>query len=213
MKYKVVYIDEEDRDAEDFLNYFEKYKDFSISHINPQEKEYDQIVDEIIDGKANGVVLDFYLKYQGSKVPFNGDELLKRIQDRKPFLPVMIFTSRLEEALEGDFSPDRKKNILRKDLINNPDDQKFKDVVKEKIDYYLETVQGYKLEFGTLKLKEKKGEKLSNEEVRRVKVLDRILEEIGDREKVLDNQTEKNIEDIKNLVEKTEEIIKRLTKK
>lgn len=213
MKYRIGYIDEEPQEVGDFLSYFDQYEDeIDIVSILPNNKPTNAIVDEIIEQKCDLVLIDFYLKYADSNVEVNGDELLLRVKDRQLNLPLLIFTSRVEEAQDSFVSPETL--ICNKNEINDPENPSFKNKVVGHIEFYKELKKRYQEEYSKLRLKQDHGEKLTGQEKKRVIELNHILEEMSDRQRLIvpiENQEQELLE-INTLIDKTEELIQKLTK-
>lgn len=210
-KYRIGYIDEEEREIDDFLSYFDNYADnLVIIPIRPNNKSIDVIVDEVLEQKCDIVVIDFYLKYAQSEVEVNGDELLLRINDRRANLPMLIFTSRIEEAKEGFISPSTL--ICRKSEINDPNDASFKDKLVDHIEFSIKLKKNYQVEFSKLRARQENGEKLTGKEKKRVIELNHLLSEMSDRQRLvnpIENQDEELLA-INNLISKTENLIDKL---
>jgi hypothetical protein len=212
-KYRIAYIDEEQKEIDDFLSYFDEYSDeIDIIPVHPNNKATDEIVDEIIEQKCDLVIIDFYLKYAESNVEVNGDELLLRVKDRQLNLPLLIFTSRIEEAQDSFVSPETL--ICRKNEINDPENTSFKDKVVRHIEFYKKLKKRYQEEYSKLRFRQDSGEKLNGKEKKRVIELNHILEEMSDRQRLItpiENQ-DQELSEINALVDKTEELIQKLSK-
>ncbi|WP_335974858.1 hypothetical protein [Gaetbulibacter jejuensis] len=210
-KYRIGYIDEEPKEVEDFQSYFDAYEsEIEVIPINPNDKDIEDIVDEVLVNKCDVIVIDFYLKYADSHVKVNGDELLLRIKERQLNLPLLIFTSRREEANNGFLSIDTL--ICDKSEINDPENPAFKNKIVKHIEFYLELKKKYKLEFSDLRFRQSQGEKLTGREKKRVIELNNLIEEMGDRQLLvtpIENQDEE-LEEINTLIDKTEKLIQKL---
>ena len=211
-KYRIGYIDEDEGEINDFLSYFDNYtEEVQIIPIRPNKKLTDEIVDEVLEEKCDLVVIDFHLKYAQSEVEVNGDELLLRINDRRLNLPLLIFTSRIQEAESSFLSPSTL--ICHKSEINNDEDSSFKEKLVEHIEFSIKLKQNYQKEFSDLRSRQESGNKLTGKEKKRVIVLNHILSEMSDRQGLvnpIENQ-EEELSAINNLIDKTEKLIKKLT--
>ena len=144
-KYRIGYIDEEPKEVEDFQSYFDAYEsEIEVIPINPNDKDIEDIVDEVLVNKCDVIVIDFYLKYADSHVKVNGDELLLRIKERQLNLPLLIFTSRREEANNGFLLI--YTLICDKSEINDPENPAFKNKIVKHIEFYLELKKKYKFQ-------------------------------------------------------------------
>lgn len=210
-KYKIAYIDEAEGDIDDFNLYFDQFLDIiEVVSISPYHKEVEDIVEEVLSKDCDVVVIDFYLKYENSGVPFNGDELLLRIKERKLNIPLLIFTSQMDRAKQGFISFDTL--ICNKSEINEIEDHSFKTKVIEHIEFYKKLKRKYSSEFAELRLKQEKGLNLTTKEKKRVIELNNLLEEMGDRQLIIkpfENQ-EDYLKEVTELISKTQEMIDKL---
>jgi len=206
------YIDEEEDGRDTFELYFEQFGDnFETISILPSNKSVNDIVDEVVETNPDLVVVDYYLKYTDDTVPANGDVVLQRINDRKPLLPVIIFTSYSPEAKKSFLSPDKKRSIFTKMEIADPNNTNFRDIVTEYINYYRELVAHYKQEFATLTLKQE----LTDEEFGRMRELDIILEGYPDTQNAYTPQekSDEKFDHLMQLISSTQELLKSIKEK
>jgi CheY-like chemotaxis protein len=211
-KVKIAYIDEEEDGRDTFEMYFEQFgNDYEIACILPGHKTVNDIVDEVVECDPGLVVVDYYLKYMDDTVPANGDVVLQRINDRKPLLPVIIFTSYTPEAKNSFLSPDKKRSIYSKMAIADPNNFDFRDTVNEYISYYKELITHYKNEFAELSLKTDK----TDEESGRLRELDIILEGYPDTQNAYTPQekSDEKFNHLMQLIGSTQELLKSIKDK
>ena len=211
-KVKIAYIDEEEDGRDTFELYFEQFGDnYEITCILPSNKTVDDIVEEVVELNPDLAVVDYYLKYTDPTVPANGDVVLQRINDRKPLLPVIIFTSYSPEAKKSFLSPDKKRSIFTKMEIADPNNTNFKDTVDEYISYYKELIAHYKQEFADLSLKTDP----TDEESGRLRELDMILESYPDTQNAYTPQekSDEKFEQLMKLIGSTQELLKSIKEK
>ncbi|PZF72615.1 response regulator [Taibaiella soli] len=211
-RYLIAYIDEDQGDREQFEIYFDEYKeDFQVTNLFPGKKSLEELVEEVVETAPDIVVLDFNLKYSDDTVPDNGDVVMQRISDRKPLLPVVLMTSYKNFAEKSFISPEKRKSILEKSMLNDAKDKGFRDELLVYITYYKDLLQKYKDEFAGL---QHKGQ-LSDVEQARLLELDSILEEAVDRQSAIksEHKTDENLSDLQNLISSTKELIKDLKNK
>ncbi len=211
-KIKIAYIDEEEDGRDTFEMYFEQFgDDYEIACILPGNKTVNAIVDEVVELNPDLAVVDYYLKYTDDTVPANGDVVLQRINDRKPLLPVIIFTSYSPEAKKSFLSPDKKKSIYTKMEIADPNKTDFRDTVNEYVSYYIELVAHYKKEFAELSLKADP----TDEDQGRLRELDNILEEYPDTQNAYTSQekSDEKFENLMKLIGSTQELLKSIKEK
>lgn len=211
-KVKIAYIDEEEDSRDIFELYFEQFGDnYEITCILPGSKTVEDIVDEVVELNPDLVVVDYYLKYTDPTVPANGDVVLQRINDRKPLLPIIIFTSYSPEAKNSFLSPDKKRSIFTKMDIADPNNTNFRDSVDEYISYFKEQIAQYKQEFAVLSLRADPTE----EESGRLRELDIILESYPDRQNAYTQQekSDEKFEQLLKLIGSTQELLKSIKEK
>ena len=205
-KYLLAYIDEEQEDREAFQNYFHEHEqEFQIEFIYPGGKSVNDIVDEIVDMNPDMVIVDYYLKNKDATVSDNGDTIIQRLSDRKPYLPATVLTSFMREAERSFLPPEKRNSIIPKEYLNDTADLKFKEVVIKYISYNRQLLDNYKSEFAELSKKSEKSE----EEKARLLELDRILEELIDRQLMIrsEHKRDENIDEIKKLIISTKELL------
>lgn len=211
-KIKIAYIDEEEDGRDTFEMYFEQFgDDYEIDCILPGNKTVNDIVDEVVELNPDLAVVDYYLKYTDDTVPANGDVVLQRINDRKPLLPVIIFTSYSPEAKKSFLSPDKKKSIYTKMEIADPNNTNFRETVNEYVNYYRELVSHYKQEFAELSLKPEP----TDEDQGRLRELDIILEGYPDTQNAYTPQdkSDEKFENLMKLIGSTQELLKSIKEK
>ena len=208
-RYKILYIDEDSEDRQAFEIYFEGYPDdFEIIAVSPGGKSIPQLVQEIIQMDADIVIIDFNLKYKDDTVPDNGDVIMQRISDRKPLLPVVLLTSYKQLAKDSFLSPEKRKSILEKSLLNDPKNEDLKNEVLSYIRYYRNLIDRYKTEMSELSL----SEPLAPENKARIVELDSILEESVDRQSAIKSQhkADENLEQLRELINSTKDLIREI---
>jgi hypothetical protein len=211
-KIKIAYIDEEEDGRDTFEMYFEQFgDDYEIACILPGNKTVNDIIDEVVTLNPDLAVVDYYLKYTDDTVPANGDVVLQRINDRKPLLPVIIFTSYSPEAKKSFLSPDKKKSIYTKMEIADPNNTNFRETVNEYVSYYRELVAHYKQEFADLSLKAEP----TDEDQGRLRELDIILEGYPDTQNAYTPQdkSDEKFENLMKLIDSTQDLLKSIKDK
>lgn len=209
----IVYVDEVQDDIEHFEDYFEKYSsEIKVISIEPKGKSITEVVDDIFKTKCSLVAIDYDLKYSDKSNTFNGDELFSRIKDRKPYLPLLIFTSLAEEAKEKGFLPPNTI-IKTKREISNLNSLDFRDEVIKNINFYEEQINKYKSEFAELRKKQMTDEGIKGEEKRRIIELNLIIEEFGDRQLAVIPVDDEEFERVNKLMSVTQELLSKLNQK
>lgn len=207
-KYLIAYIDEEQEDRDAFENYFDEYNEFEVECIFPSGKSIDQVIDEIVELNPDIVVVDYYLKYADPDISDNGDVFVQRINDRKPLLPTLLFTSFIDKAKLSFIPPEKKATIVDKNLISNSANEEFKNRTLDYIVFYRQLIKKYKQEFSDLSLK---GE-LNEKEAGRLKELDNILESSNDRQAALKEKykSDEKLEKLDELITSTKDLLREI---
>lgn len=105
------YLDEDKGNRNTFFRVFKK--DFEVIMLEDNSKllSVDMVLAEIENLKLDVLALDFRLADSGW-VPFNGDEVVKAIWDKRRYFPVFMLTSYVNNALE------KMENVF---LVNDKD--------------------------------------------------------------------------------------------
>ena len=105
------YLDEAKWNRNTFFRVFKK--DFEVIMLEDNSKllSVDMVLAEIENLKLDVLAVDFRLADNGW-VPFNGDEVVKAIWDKRRYFPVFMLTSYVDNALE------KMENVF---LVNDKD--------------------------------------------------------------------------------------------
>ena len=105
------YLDEDKWNRNTFFRVFKK--DFEVIMLDDNSKllSVDMVLAEIENLKLDVLAVDFRLA-DGGWVPFNGDEVVKAIWDKRRYFPVFMLTSYVNNALE------KMENVF---LVNDKD--------------------------------------------------------------------------------------------
>lgn len=105
------YLDEDKWNRNTFFRVFKK--DFEVIMLDDNSKllSVDMVLAEIENLKLDVLAVDFRLADNGW-VPFNGDEVVKAIWDKRRYFPVFMLTSYVDNALE------KMENVF---LVNDKD--------------------------------------------------------------------------------------------
>lgn len=105
------YLDEDKWNRNTFFRVFKK--DFEVIMLEDNSKllSVDMVLAEIENLKLDVLAVDFRLADSGW-VPFNGDEVVKAIWDKRRYFPVFMLTSYVNNALE------KMENVF---LVNDKD--------------------------------------------------------------------------------------------
>lgn len=148
--YKLVYIDEQQDDADEFKDFIE-LKDpqslFEVEHLYPAATLEDMLAN-IIDEAPDAVISDFqlneHIKEIGYNVPYNGMELVKRFLEIRDSFPCFVMTSFAAQAATAseDVNIVYIKGILKAHGNNNdPKDINFLERIKIQVDHYKNRIE------------------------------------------------------------------------
>ena len=92
-KYKIGYIDEDDKQVK---KYRKRFRDFGIDIIGyefQQDMSIEDLMAQVYQSEIDLLMIDYKLD-ESSKVSFNGEAVEREIYDKKPLFPHIIFTNR-----------------------------------------------------------------------------------------------------------------------
>lgn len=178
MAYKVLFIDEEKEQQNDFKDYMDAAPELEVECVFP-EPELEGMIQKIDELTPCAIVCDFLLneikvdiKYA---VKYTGSELVNEYQRQRPAFPCFVLTSHDDEAV---ISSDDVNVVYVKDLLHNgePDAKaKFYEKIKEQINKYRKSIDVAQSELSDL-VEKKRQEGLSLQESERMIELDDFLE-------------------------------------
>lgn len=212
MKYKVMFIDEESTQHEDFEDHFEEYwPEAKVICIFPSPT-LNEMMEEIEQHQPNAIVVDFQLNDKKTDVDYNvcynGIELLKEIQAQKFDFPCFVLTSYDDDAVAD--SDDVNFVYIKKNLHFSSDEGKvsFAQRVKSQIDKYLARIENAKAELSVLLEKRKSGKANVKDEGRIIE-LDSFLEKTMDATGAIPDEMKhlSNMERLNSLIDKVNQLI------
>jgi hypothetical protein len=163
---RIVYIDDE----EDVVRQFQitMLDDFDVVGLQLKDN-IEEMIDDIIDAKVDGIVIDYNLNSSQVDIHYTGVDLIKEVLNTMKDFPCYILTSHESEAegtlLDPDYIRDKRFVAENKDF--------FVHKLKTKIESYEKRIELYKLEL--IELSEKHPNLNSKEEERLIE-LDNLLE-------------------------------------
>ena len=212
MKYKVMFIDEESTQHEDFEDHFEEYwPEAKVICVFPSPT-LNEMMEEIEQHQPNAIVVDFQLNDKKTDVDYNvcynGIELLKEIQAQKFDFPCFVLTSYYDDAVAD--SDDVNFVYIKKNLHFSSDEGKvsFAQRVKSQIDKYLARIENAKAELSVLLEKRKSGKANVKDEGRIIE-LDSFLEKTMDATGAIPDEMKhlSNMERLNSLIDKVNQLI------
>ena len=212
MEYKVMFIDEESTQHEDFEDHFDEYwPEAKVRCVFPFPT-LNEMMEGIEQFKPNAIVVDFQLNDKKTdinyNVCYNGVELLKEIQAQKCDYPCFVITSYDDNAVAD--SDDVNFVYVKKNLHFSSDDGKvsFAQRVKSQIDKYLAKVENAKMELSELLEKRKSG-KANVQDEGRIIELDSFLEKTMDATGAIPKEMKhlSNMDRLSSLIDKVDQLI------
>lgn len=212
MEYKVMFIDEESTQHEDFEDHFEEYwPEAKVICVFPSPT-VNEMMEEIEQHQPNAIVVDFQLNDKKTDIDYNvcynGVELLKEIQAQKFDYPCFVLTSYDDDAVAD--SDDVNFVYIKKNLHFSSDNGKvsFAQRVKSQIDKFLARVENAKAELSVLLEKRKSGEANVKDEGRIIE-LDSFLEKTLDATGAIPDEMKhlSNMERLNSLIDKVDQLI------
>lgn len=212
MEYKVMFIDEETTQHEDFEDHFDEYwPEAKVICVFPSPT-LNEMMEEIEQYQPNAIVVDFQLNDKKTDIDYNvcynGVELLKEIQAQKCDYPCFVLTSYDDDAVAD--SDDVNFVYIKKNLHFSSDNGKvsFAQRVKSQIDKFLARVENAKAELSVLLEKRKSGKANVKDEGRIIE-LDSFLEKTMDATGGIPDEMKhlSNMERLNSLIDKVDQLI------
>ncbi|NOT14061.1 MAG: hypothetical protein HOP21_00520, partial [Methylotenera sp.] len=132
-KYKLVYIDEQQEDADEFKDFIEM-KDseslFEVKHLLPTQTLEEMLI-KVFEETPDAVISDFqlneHIKELGYNVPYNGMELVTDFLKIRNSFPCFVMTSFATQAATAseDVNIVYIKGVLKADNKKDPKDINF----------------------------------------------------------------------------------------
>lgn len=216
MDYKIMFIDEEATQHEEFVDHFENYfPEADIKCVYPTSTIEEMLL-EIENYRPHAVVADYQLndKREGYtyNVCYNGVELVKAIRKQMLDFPCFVMTSHDLEAVN--YSDDVNLIYIKKTLhytFSEGEKVPFAQRVKNQIDNYFNKIASAKIELKKLIDKREKGNANIQDEERLIE-LDSFLEKTYDAKNVIpeDMKTTSNLDRLNLLIDKVDELIRKI---
>jgi len=214
-KFKLGIIDEDESEVKEFFRFFEEaFEPIEIELVNDKQ----EIIQNIIAEQVDAVVIDYKLMEHGS-LTFNGNELLKELNDRLDNFPAFIMTQYPRDARNHRIDPFRivSKEFMQPDE-NKPQYEKGQELIKTikaLIKNYKDDLADKEERLLTLINKRKTGGRLSDFEEEEMIELDNFLEKSINKKRRLPKKWKRPVEISKldELIKDTQELIDELKRK
>jgi hypothetical protein len=219
IKYKILIVDENDEQIDDFKTFIESLsKDIEVSGLDTLSSD-DELLEFINDNEIDAVAFDYKLKENNSAFIQNGDAYQMMLLDNFENFPTFIITNNAADSKSIKADPFK---IIDKSVINynSEKDEEVKEGVsliekiRQSIDSYRENIISYENELSSLIELQSSGKELSDEQIRKMIDLDSKLENsISKKSRIpKDWKSPAAIEEISTLVANSADILNELKK-
>lgn len=217
--YKILFIDEQKEDAENFQDYIERNdseKKFEVITMLPLA-DFDEMTDEILSLKIDAIVIDYFLNEYKTEfnynVPYNGVTLMEEIFNHREDFPCFIMTSFDDNAIKESFDVNL---IYIKGIIHGEENQTsakstFLERLENQIIHYRKKIKDAENEIVAL-LEKAEIEKLNAEEENRMLELDDFLEKTIHKPSKIPSQLKENtnLKALHKLINDTDNFLKEI---
>lgn len=217
--YRLLYIDEDQEQIENFLNYIDDTNSNNIFEVITQlplgDKE--EMIDKIIKINPDVIVCDFLLNENigalGYNIPYNGVELVEDFLSIRNKFPCFVLTAKDQDAVSDseDVNLVYTKSLMTTEIEDTKAKVKFTDRLVKQIEHYKSRIESAQSELAELIEVRKKGNADFNIE-RRIIELDDFLERSIDAQNIIPSEFKSfsNSEKLDSMLGKVDELLKKL---
>jgi hypothetical protein len=217
--YKLLYIDEDQEQIDNFLNYIDdtnNNKIFNVISILPLGDK-DEMIDEIFKINPDVIVSDFLLNENigalGYNVPYNGVELMEDFLSIRHRFPCFVLTAKDKDAISDseDVNLIYTKSLITSEIEDTKAKVKFTDRLVKQIEHYKSRIENSQSELADL-VEKRKSENVDFETEKRIIELDDFLEKSIDGKSVIppEFKTLSNTTKLDNILSKVDQLLKKL---
>ena len=214
MIYKILFIDEESTQHDQFLDYFEQVCPEIVPKCEFPLSTIGEMLQRIEELCVDAVVTDFRLNEMRTDIHYNvnydGVELINAIRKQRDGFPCFVITSHDDEAVNG---TDDVNMVYIKDILK-PDADKakvtFAERVTRQVDKYRSRIGNARQELSALIEKRYSGKANVHDEERIIK-LDSFLEKSLDSYDSIPDELKElsNLERLNTLIGKVDDLLKK----
>lgn len=218
MNYKILFIDEEKGQREEFEDYMDRFEDKAEAICIYPSNSLEKTIEEINDHHPDAIISDYKLneikeniKYN---VPFNGSELMDAYLNEWPGFPCFVLTSFDDLAVNN--SADVNIIYVKKNVFNEPEDVKvpFAERIFHQIEHYRKRIADAQAEINILIEKRRSGEASAAEEQKLIDLDTFIEHSLGKSTSVPKNMKElSNTSRLNDLINKVDELLSKVEDK
>lgn len=217
MKYKIIFIDEEKNQHNSFADYMDRYEDKVDLVCMYPAKCIEDTIEQVDEYHPDAIISDYKLndikeniKYN---VPFNGSELMDAYLQERPEFPCFVLTSFDDEAVNSSHDVNI---VYLKNVLNKPEEGKitFAERIIQQIEHYKKRIEDAQVEIEQLIEKRRKGNADIKSEQRLIDLDGFVEQSLGMSSAVpAEMKNLSNMERLKTLISKTDELLSKLEKK
>lgn len=217
--YKLLYIDEDQEQIENFLNYIDDTNTNNIFNVITQFPlvEKDEMIERIISINPDVIVCDFLLNENigalGYNVPYNGVELVEEFLTIRHKFPCFVLTAKDKDAVSDseDVNLVYTKSLMTTEIADTKAKVKFTDRLIKQIEHYRARINDAQQELTQL-LELRKNGNVDFEVEKRIIELDDILERSIDATHSIPSEfkTFSNTQRLDSILNKVDELLKKL---
>jgi DNA-binding NarL/FixJ family response regulator len=219
--YKLLYVDEDQEQIDNFLNYIDDTNTNNIFEVIPLLPlgDMDEMIEKILKASPNVIVSDFLLNENigtlGYNVPYNGVELVEKFLKIRHKFPCFVLTAKDQDAVSDseDVNLVYTKSLMTTEIDDTKAKVKFTDRLAKQIEHYLSRSADAQEELKELLETRKRGDvdyMIEN----RIIELDDFLEKSIDASHSIPPEFKKfsNTQHLDNILNKVDELLKKLDK-
>jgi len=217
--YKLLYIDEDQEQIENFQNYIDDTNTNNIFEVIPQLPlgDMEEMIEKILKANPDVIVSDFLLNENigalGYNVPYNGVELVEEFLAIRHKFPCFVLTAKDQDAVSDseDVNLVYTKSLMTTEIEDTKAKVKFTDRLIKQIEHYQSRITDAQKELQELLEVRKSGNadyKIEN----RIIELDDFLEKSIDATHSVPTEfkTFSNTQRLDNILSKVDELLKKL---
>lgn len=217
--YKLLYIDEDQEQIDNFLNYIDDTNTNNIFEVIPQFplEGIDEMIEKILKINPDVIVSDFLLNENigvlGYNVPYNGVELVEDFLSIRHKFPCFVLTAKDQDAVgdSEDVNLVYTKSLMSTEVQDTKAKVKFTDRLIKQIEHYKSRIAEAQIELKEL-LEIRHSGKANYEVENRIIELDDFLEKSIDATHSVPSEfkTFSNTERLDSILNKVDELLKKL---
>jgi hypothetical protein len=217
--YKLLYIDEDQEQIENFLNYIDDTNSNNIFEVITHfpSGDIEEMIEKIFKINPDVIVSDFLLNENigslGYNVPYNGVELVQEFLSIRHKFPCFVLTAKDKDAVSDseDVNLVYTKSLMTSEIEDTKAKVKFTDRIVKQIEHYKVRIEGAQKELSEL-IDVRKAGNANFDIERRIIDLDDLLEKSIDAHNVIpsDFKSYSNSKRLDNMLEKVDELLKKL---